>query len=157
LIADDVDVIKEIGGDDLKFIFIRDEPTFILEALYVKGFSEEKYRKLRKYIKEKLNEEFSGIITLNTGKALTKVLLVGGDQVGQSLINDLIDNEASKISMWISNGVIKELVDKVSSEVEETKKIRKSRRKRSRRKRSKSSKGNKGKRRRSRKKRSRRA
>ncbi|GAB6947390.1 hypothetical protein JCM16161A_15200 [Vulcanisaeta sp. JCM 16161] len=116
-----MDVIREVGNDDLRFIFIKDEQAVLVEALYIKGFSEEKYKKLRRYIKEKLGEEFSGIINLNSGKALARVLLVSMDQVGQSFVNDVIDNEVSKVDSWISNGVIKELIDKVSSEVKETK------------------------------------
>ncbi|WP_054842158.1 hypothetical protein [Vulcanisaeta distributa] len=131
-----MDVIREVSNDDFRFIFIKDEQAALVEVLYVKGFSEEKYKKLRKYIKDRLGEEFSGIISLDSGKALAKVLLVGTDQVGQSLINDVVDNEVSKVDSWISNGIIKELIDKVSSEVKETKKKKKKSRK-SKRKRSK--------------------
>ncbi|ADN50310.1 hypothetical protein [Vulcanisaeta distributa] len=124
-----MDVIREVGNDDLKFIFIKDESAALVEALYVKGFSEERYKKLRRYIKERLGEEFSGVINLDSGKALVKVLLIGVDQVGQSLINDVVDNEISKVDSWMSNGVIKELIDKVVSEAKEAKKTKKSRRK----------------------------
>ncbi len=119
-----MDVIREVGNDDLKFIFIKDESAALVEALYVKGFSEERYKKLRRYIKERLGEEFSGVINLDSGKALVKVLLIGADQVGQSLINDVVDNEISKVDSWMSNGVIKELIDKVVSEAKKTKKSR---------------------------------
>ncbi|BDR92033.1 hypothetical protein [Vulcanisaeta souniana] len=133
-----MDVIKDIGGDDLKFIFAKDEQMYLLETLYVRGFSEEKYRKLRKYIREKLGEEFSSIVSLDGNKALAKVLLVGVDQVGQSLINDLVDNEIGKANSWIEGGIIKELVDKAASEVEETRKARSKSRKKGRRKKSRS-------------------
>ena len=126
---DDVDVIREVGNDDLKFIFIRDDQATLVEALYIKGFSEEKYKKLKRYIKDRLGEEFTGIINLDSGKALARVLLISTDQVSQSMINDVVDNEISKVDSWISNGVIKELVDKVVSETKRTKKTKKSRRK----------------------------
>ena len=145
-----MDVVKDVGGDNLKFIFVKDEQMYLLEALYVNGFSEEKYRKLRRYIREKLGEEFSGIVSLDGNKALAKVLLIGVDQVGQSLINDLVDNEISKVNSWIEGGIIKELVDKASSEVEETRKARSRSRRKSRRKKSRSKSKRGAKRRRSR-------
>ncbi len=125
-------MIREVGSDDLRFIFIKDDQSTLVEALYVKGFSEEKYRKLRRYIRERLGEEFTGMINLDPGKALAKVLLVGTDHVGQSLINDVIDNEVSKANSWVSSGIIKELIDKVSSEVKEVKKARRKARKKKR-------------------------
>ncbi|GAB6943663.1 hypothetical protein [Vulcanisaeta sp. JCM 14467] len=125
-----MDVIKEVGNDDLKFIFIKDDQSTLAEALYIKDFSEEKYKKLKKYIKEKLGEEFTSIISLDRGKALARVLLISVDQVGQSMINDVIDNEISKVDSWISNGVIKELIDKVVSETKKARKTKKSRKKR---------------------------
>ncbi|WP_252900384.1 hypothetical protein [Vulcanisaeta sp. JCM 14467] len=120
-----MDVIKEVGNDDLKFIFIKDDQSTLAEALYIKDFSEEKYKKLKKYIKEKLGEEFTSIISLDRGKALARVLLISVDQVGQSMINDVIDNEISKVDSWISNGVIKELIDKVVSETKKARKTKK--------------------------------
>ena len=127
-----MDVIREVGNDDLKFIFIRDDQSTLAEALYVKDFSEEKYKRLRKYIKERLGEEFTSIISLDQGKALARVLLIGVDQVGQSMINDVIDNEVGKVNSWVSNGIIKELIDKVLGEVREAKKARRKSKKKGR-------------------------
>ncbi|WP_054853423.1 hypothetical protein [Vulcanisaeta distributa] len=139
-----MDVIKEVSNDVLRLAFIKDNQSFLLEVLRIDGFNEESYRRLRRYIKERLGEEFSGIISLESGKALAKVLLVGADQVGQSLINDVIDNELNKVNSWISSGgVIKEIIDKVSGELKETRKSRKSRKKKRKRK-GRKSKGSKG-------------
>ncbi len=138
-----VDVIKEVSNDVLRLAFIKDNQSFLLEVLRIDGFNEESYRRLRRYIKERLGEEFSSIISLESGKALAKVLLIGADQVGQSLINDVIDNELNKVNSWISSGVIKEIIDKVSGELKETRKSRKSRKKKRKRK-GRKSKGSKG-------------
>ncbi|WP_054858014.1 hypothetical protein [Vulcanisaeta sp. JCM 16159] len=138
-----MDVIKEVSNDVLRLAFIKDNQSFLLEVLRIDGFNEESYRRLRRYIKERLGEEFSSIISLESGKALAKVLLIGADQVGQSLINDVIDNELNKVNSWISSGVIKEIIDKVSGELKETRKSRKSRKKKRKRK-GRKSKGSKG-------------
>lgn len=129
-----VESIREVGGDGVKVVFLRDDQNALLEALYIEGFSEEKYRRLRRYIKERLGEEFSGIVDIGSGKALGKVLLMGVDLVGQALINDIIELEAEKASRWLEGGTIKELVDKVLSEVKEAKKTKKSKRKRRKKK-----------------------
>ena len=152
VVFDDVDVIKEVGNDDVRLIFIRDDQNFLVESLFIKGFNEEKYKKLRRYVKEKLGEEFTGIVSLDTGKALTKVLLLGMDQVGQSIVNDVINVEEEKFNSWISNGVLKELIDKVNGEVSSAKKKSRKSRKRKSKKTKKSKKKSEGTRKRSRKK-----
>ncbi|MCG2863411.1 MAG: hypothetical protein L7H10_03825 [Vulcanisaeta sp.] len=129
-----MEVIKEVGGDDIKVVFIRDDQNVVLEALYVKGFSEDKYKKLKKYIKEKLGEEFPSIVSIDTGKALGRALLIGADLVNNSLINDVVELESDKVSRWINDGVLKELVDKVASETKGAKKARKRKSRRKRRK-----------------------
>jgi hypothetical protein len=117
-----VELIKEVGGEELKFIFLKDDKNALLEALYVKEFNEERYRKLRRYVREKLGEEFQRTISIGSNKALGKVLLISTDLVKQTIINDVVDMEAEKISKWLESGVIKELISKVSSEVKKTKK-----------------------------------
>ncbi|MFP3159967.1 MAG: hypothetical protein RXQ95_00900 [Vulcanisaeta sp.] len=129
-----MEVIKEVGGDDIKVMFVKDDQNAVLEALYVKGFSEDRYRKLRRYIKERLGEEFTGILNMDTGKALSKVLLISADLVNNLLVSDVIELEIDKTGRWIEDGILSELVNKVVSEVKEAKKAkrRKARRKRKR-------------------------
>nr|KJR71295.1 MAG: hypothetical protein TU36_08735 [Vulcanisaeta sp. AZ3] len=131
-----MELIKEVGDEELKFIFLKDDKNTLLEALYVKEFNEERYRKLRRYIREKLGEEFQRTISIGSNKALGKVLLISTDLVKQTIINDVVDMEAEKISKWLESGVIKELISKVSSEVKKTKK-KKAKKKRSKSKKSK--------------------
>lgn len=127
-----MEVIKEVGGDDIKVMFVKDDQNSVLEALYVKGFSEDRYRKLRRYIKERLGEEFTGMLNMDTGKALSKVLLISADLVNNLLVSEVIGLETDKASKWIEGGILSDLVNKVVSEVEEAKKAkrRKVRRKR---------------------------
>jgi hypothetical protein len=89
---------------------------------------------LRRYIKERLGEEFTGILNMDTGKALSKVLLISADLVNNLLVSEVIGLETDKASRWIEDGILSELVNKVVSEVKETKKAkgRKARRKRKR-------------------------
>lgn len=123
-----MEVIREFSNEELKVLFLKDDQSSLLEALIIKDFGEEKYKKLRKYIKEKLGEEFTSIMNINGSKALVKVLSISTDLIGNVMMSDIVNMEIEKVENWINNGVIKELVNKVVTEEKATKsKRRKSR------------------------------
>ncbi|WP_069807008.1 hypothetical protein [Vulcanisaeta thermophila] len=124
-----MEVLREFSNGDLRVLFLRENQSVLVEALIINGFSEEKYRKLMKQIKEKLGEEFMGVININDSKALVRALSVGVDLMSDVTINDVINMEVNKISNWLSSGVIKELIEKAISEAKKKKARRKTKRK----------------------------
>lgn len=123
-----MEIVKEVGNDELRVVFLRDEQSTLLEALVIKDFGEEKYKKLKKYIKEKLGEEFTSIINIDGSKALAKVLSVSADLIGNTMMSDIINMEIEKVESWMNSGAIKELADKVITEGKAAKSKRRSKR-----------------------------